>query len=151
MLCIIGGIGGTVSAAMFGVFSATITDSMGDTMIGRTATFGGLVAGVLVDVSVLGFVTAGYLLLGNRWAEWTVIAFVVVDLSLESSVFGGNVFGAAAVLLDLFVLYYLYRPHVMECFGALSHKSGLCCRCTARDSRELYNHLIACERKNQNE
>ena len=153
VLYIIGGIGGMIAAAMFGVFSAMIANPMmEDTMIGKMVVFGGLVTAVFVSVAILGFVIAGCLLLGKRWARQVVIAFVIIDLVLEFfSIFGGNVFGTAIVMLDLFVLYYLYRPHVMEYFGTLSYKNCSYCGYIAKDDRELHNHLITCEGKKQSE
>lgn len=144
ILYILGGIAGVIVAVMFGVFSAMMADSM----MGEFAVFGGAISGVFVGIAVLEFVIAGCLLSGKGWARKIVIIFVVVDLILEFiSIFGGNMFGVAMLILDLFVLYYLYRPHVIEYFGESAFKTCTNCGYIAKDEIELHNHKIVCEKQ----
>lgn len=143
MLYILGGVVGAAAAAMLGMFSAM----MADTMMAEFATFGGIITGVLVAIAALEFVIASCLLLGKSWSRKIVIVFVAIDLVLEFfSVFGGNMFGVAMLILDVFVLYYLYRPHVIRYFGE-TYKNCPHCGYIARDDIELHNHLITCEKK----
>jgi hypothetical protein len=149
ILYMLGGIGSAIAALMFGVFSVMMVDSM---MMGEIAVFGGLISGVFVGVAVLEFVIAGCLLSGKSWARKIIIVFVVIDLVLEFfSIFGGNMVGVAMIILDLFVLYYLYRPYVIEYFGEMPYKSCSYCGYMAKDERELHNHLITCKKKEENE
>ena len=149
ILYVLGGIGGAVAAVMFGLFSAMMGNSM---MMGEIAVLGGLISGIFVVVSILEFVIAVCLLSGRGWARKIVIVFVAIDLVLEFiSIFGGNMFGIAMIILDLFVLYYLYRPYVIEYFGGAPYKSCNYCGYMAKDERELHNHLITCEKKEESE
>lgn len=148
ILYILGGIGGAIAAIVFGVFSTIMGGMMMSPMIGTAAIFGGIISAIFAGVAVLGFLIAGCLLSGKSWARKTVIIFVVIDLVLEFvSVFGGNMFGIPMMILDFFVLYYLYRPHVMEYFGDAPYKTCTYCGYIAKDDRELHNHLISCEKK----
>ena len=115
ILYILGGIGGIIAAIAFGVMSSMMDSTI--PMMGGFTVIGGMVALVFAGIAVLGFVIAGCLLSGKSWARKIVIVFVVIDLVLEFvSMFGGNFFGVAMIILDLFVLYYLYRPHVIDYF-----------------------------------
>jgi len=144
IMYILGGIGGVAVAAMFGVFSAMMTDAL----MAEFAIFGGIITGVFVSIAVLEFIIASCLLLGKSWSRKIVVVFVAIDLVLEFfSIFGGNMFGIAMLFLDSFVLYYLYRPHVIEYFGETPYKNCPHCGYIARDNIELHNHLITCEKK----
>ena len=153
VLYILGGIGGVIAAIVFGIFSAMMGDTMmGDSMMGRVAVFGGVISGIFVGVAILEFLIAGCLLSGKKWARKIVIVFIVIDLILEFfSIFGGNMFGIPMIVLDFFVLYYLYRPHVVEYFGEIPYMSCTYCGYIAKDDRELHNHLITCEKKKESE
>ncbi|QUC64304.1 hypothetical protein NsoK4_07695 [Nitrosopumilus sp. K4] len=144
ILYIFGGIVVAIVAAMFGIFSAMMADSMMEEFV----VIGGVISGIFVGVAVLEFVIAGCLFSGKKWTRKIVIVFVIVDLVLEFiSIFGGNMFGVAMLILDLFVLYYLYRPHVIEYFGENTFKTCTNCGYIAKDEIELHNHKIVCEKQ----
>lgn len=59
-------------------------------------------------------------------------------------------FGIGMLILDLFVLYYPYRPHVIQYFGEKSaYKNCSYCGYIAKYDRELHNYLITCEKKSE--
>ena len=150
ILYILGGIGAIIGAVMFSIFSVMFADMMGDSMMNHAVIFGGLISGIFVGVAVLEFLIASCLLLGKSWARRIVIIFIVVDLILEFfSIFAGNMFGFPMIVLDLFVMYYLYRPHVIEYFGETQYKNCSYCGYIAKDDRELHNHQITCEKKKE--
>lgn len=147
ILYILGGIVGLIAAIGFGAMS-TMMGSSNSMMMGLGA-LGGLLAFVFVGVAILEFTIAGCLLSGKSWARKIVIVFVVIDLILEVvSLFGGNFFALVMLVIDLFVLYYLYRPHVKEYFGEKNnYKTCIYCNYMAKDSRDLHNHQLDCEKK----
>lgn len=152
ILYVLGGIAAIIGAIMFSIFSVMFADMMADSMMNNVAIFGGVISGIFVGVAVLEFLIASCLLLGKRWARRIVIIFIAIDLVLEFfSIFGGNMFGIPMIVLDLFVIYYLYRPHVIEYFGETQYKNCIYCGYIARDDRELHNHLITCEKKKESE
>ena len=143
ILYILGGIGSTIIAVMFGAFSTMMANSMMD----EFAVLGSVITGIFVSVAILEFIISGCLLSANNWARKIVIVFVGIDMVLEFfSIFGGNMFGIAMIILDSFVLYYLYRPHVMEYFGDRTLKSCAKCGYIAREDIELHNHKIICDK-----
>lgn len=143
ILYVLGGVVGVIAAVMFGMFSVIMSNSMMD----EFAVLGGAISGIFVGVAILEFTIAGCLLAAKKWARKIVIIFVVIDLVLEFfSIFGGNAFAVALIVLDLFVLYYLYRPHVIEYFGENKLKTCVNCGFIARDNIELHNHKIICEK-----
>jgi len=150
ILYILGGIAGLFAAIMFGAMSTMMGSSM-DSIMGGLAVVGGMLSLVFAGVAILEFVIAGCLLSGKSWARKIVIVFVAIDLVLEFvSIFGGNFFGIAMLILDLFVLYYLYRPHVIEYFEGTSHyQTCIYCNYKAKDSRDLHNHQLDCEKKKE--
>lgn len=143
ILYIVGGIAATIGAVMFVMFSTMMLR----VLLSEFAMLGGVITGIFAVVATLEFVIAGCLLSAQKWARKIVIIFIVTDLVLEFfSVFGGNMFGVVMVVLDLFVLYYLYRPHVIKYFGGDAYKTCMYCGYIAKDDIELHNHHIICKK-----
>jgi len=150
ILYILGGMGAIIGAIMFSIFSVMFADMMADAMMNHVTILGGVISGIFVGVAILEFLIASCLLLGKKWARKIVIALIVIDWVLEFfSIFGGNMFGFPMIVLDLFVIYYLYRPHVIEYFGEIQYRNCIYCGYIAKDDRELHNHLITCEKKKE--
>lgn len=147
ILYILGGIAGLIAAVVFGAMSAMMGSS--NYFVVGIGALGGIFAIVFAGVAVLEFAIAGCLLSGKSWARKIVIVFVAIDLVLEFiSIFGGNLFGIAMLIIDLFVLYYLYRPHVKKYFGEISnYKTCIYCNYLAEDTRDLHNHQLDCVKK----
>lgn len=112
----LGGIVWIFLALMFGVISVGF---MGSSMMSGLAGLGGAIAGIAVFVAIIEFVIAGALFSGKSWGRIVVIIFAILDLiGQAASLLAGNIFGIIFGILDLIVLYYMWRPHVMEYFQA---------------------------------
>ena len=95
-----------------------ITSMMGHSMFGMMASaIGGFIAVILVILGIFSFVISGALFSGKRWGRTIVIIFSIIDLVLNSvSIMGGNGFAVADIILNLILLYYMWRPHVIAYF-----------------------------------
>jgi len=115
ILYILGGIGMIVLALVMGFFSLiTIAPSY---LPSNFSVFGGLIALVLGIVAIIQFTVAVALFSGKSWARTLVIIFVIIDLIFETVLlFAGNVFGIIFIIIDIIVLYYMWRPHVIAYF-----------------------------------
>ncbi len=85
--------------------------------------FGGIgiaIGAVLLAIAIASFVVAYGLLKGLGWA-WTVtvilstisIVFNAISIATAGNVVGGII----TIIINVIVLYYLYRPHVKAYFG----------------------------------
>jgi len=115
ILYLLAGIG---SIFMAMVFSDLSTSSMDATVFGVFGSgFAGFFAGIFVIIGMIYFTIAGGLFSGKSWGRTIVIVFSIIDLVLQAvSLSFGNFFGLVMILLDLIVLYYMWRPHVMAYF-----------------------------------
>ncbi len=114
ILHIIGGIVFAAAAIVFGAASTMMGNSF---MGGFMSVIGGALAAVFVIVAILYFAIASALFSGKRWGRTIVIILSIIDLIFEIvSIAGGNVFAIAGIILDLIVLYYMWRPHVIAYF-----------------------------------
>lgn len=115
ILYIIGGIGGLIGAISFQAMSSL----MGSSMMGAgyLQAMGGGIAAVLGITSIINFIIAWALLSAKGWGRTIVIIFTIISLVMEFvSLMGANVFAIPGIILDLVVLYYMWRPHVIEYF-----------------------------------
>jgi len=114
ILHILGGIVFAAAALVFGAASTMMGNSF---MGGFMSVVGGALAAVFVIVAILDFAIASALFSGKRWGRTVVIVLSIIDLIFEVvSIAGGNVFSIAGIILDLIVLYYMWRPHVIAYF-----------------------------------
>jgi len=88
-----------------------------------TSLFGYVLAGGLTALGLADIGIGIGLLKGKPWA-WkiaVVLAFISIAVNIISIVVQGNVSGIPGsilgIILDVIVLYYLYRPHVKAYFG----------------------------------
>ncbi len=116
VLYIIAGLVWLVLAIVFGVVSSGV---LGGTFTGGMEIVGGIIAGIVTIAAAIEFIIAAALFSGKNWGRALVIVFAIIDLIVESaSIVAGNFFAFVFIILDLVVLYYMWRPHVMEYFQA---------------------------------
>jgi len=117
---------GLVSLLFAIVFGLLLSVSLGETFTGGMEILRGLVsgiaamvAGILAIVAAIEFIIAAALFSGKSWGRALVIVFVIIDLIVESaSIVTGNFFAFVLIILDLVVLYYMWRPNVIEYYQA---------------------------------
>lgn len=71
-----------------------------------------IIGGITVVLGVISFVMAWGLLKGKPWA-WT-ITLILTIISLIFDLPSMNIIG---LIIDIVILYYLFRPHVKAYFG----------------------------------
>jgi hypothetical protein len=102
-----------IIAIAFGALFGTIINSMGVGIVGGE--FGaifGVIGGITVVLGAISFVMAWGLLKGKPWT-WT-ITLILTIISLIFDLPSMNVIG---IIIDIVILYYLFRPHVKAYFG----------------------------------
>lgn len=106
----------SIAAAMIGTFMAmmgsysTMMSSMISAMGGIFAVFIGILAGIE-------FAIAYSLFSGKSWGRIAVIVLSIVDFLVHSVTLAmGNLFAIPHIILDLVILYYMWRPHVIAYF-----------------------------------
>ncbi len=72
----------------------------------------GMIGGFTVILGVISFVMAWGLLKGKSWV-WT-ITLILTIISLIFDLPSMNIIG---LIIDVIILYYLFRPHVKAYFG----------------------------------
>ncbi len=104
--------------AIAAITIGAISTMGGSSMFGMMASaIGGFVAAILVVLAIFSFIIAGALFSGKRWGRGVVIVFSIIDLILSLvSIVGGNGFAAIDIILNLIILYYMWRPHVIAYF-----------------------------------
>ncbi|MCH9657889.1 hypothetical protein K0U27_04185 [archaeon] len=113
VLEIISGIIAIAFGALFGALMGGIGMGVGSSMMGgEFAGIFGIVGGITAVLGVISFVMAWGLLKGKSWA-WT-ITLILTIISLIFDVPSMNVIG---IIIDVIILYYLFRPHVKAYFG----------------------------------
>jgi hypothetical protein len=118
ILEIISGILAIVFGTFFGVISSA---SLGTSLFDGAAPIAvGLVSGVLVSIGIVSFVMAWGLLKGKSWA-WT-ITLILTIISLIFDLPSMNIIG---LIIDIVILYYLFRPHVKAYFGKANNDCKL--------------------------
>ena len=102
MLGVSGGMG------FFGMFSAAL---------------GGIFLILFGILAVIEFVIAGALFSGKPWGRMIVIVLSVIGLVMGLASIMGNPFSILNIILDVFVLWYMWRPHVIAYFNGISQPS----------------------------
>ena len=111
-----------------GIISAIVA-AMGAVMLGYggmrnmghmgmySATLGGAFLVLFGSLAAVEFAIAGALFSGKRWGRTVVIILSIVSLILGVlSLAMGNPFSVITIILDLVVLWYMWRPHVIAYF-----------------------------------
>lgn len=104
---------------IFAVMVGTMSGMMGDfSYFGAMASVvGGAITAVLAVLAAFSFLIASALFSGKKWGRTIVIVFSVVNLVMEAaSMTVGNVFSIGGMVLNVIVLYYMWRPHVISYF-----------------------------------
>ena len=109
-------------AVTLGILSVGLT---GPYVPSNFSILGGFFAIVLGIVAIIQFTIASALFSGKNWGRTLVIIFVIIDLIFETiSLFAGNVIGIIFLILDIIVLYYMWRPHVIAYFKGINVQSA---------------------------
>jgi len=97
-----------------GISFSALWGSMGMGMMGDAG--GGaiisIIGGITVVLGVISFVMAWGLLKGKPWA-WTI----TLILTIISLIFDLPLMNIIGLIIDIVILYYLFRPHVKAYFG----------------------------------
>lgn len=111
-------IGGVASAILAIMGAAMLGGSYG---MGMTGMFSAaLGAGFLVLFGVLAvieFVIAGALFSGKPWGRIVVIVLSIISLIIGIVSIVGNPASILTIILDVIVLWYMWRPHVIAYFN----------------------------------
>ncbi|MCH7559841.1 MAG: zinc ribbon domain-containing protein [Thaumarchaeota archaeon] len=114
-------------AVTLGILSVVLLDSLVQNplfqLFGSAEFFLGTAffAIVLGIVAIIQFTIASALLSGKNWGRTAIIIFVIIDLIFETiSLFVGNVLGIIFLILDIIILYYMWRPHVIAYFKGVN-------------------------------
>jgi putative membrane protein len=82
------------------------------------AAFGGVVLIIFGILAAIEFVIAGALFSGKRWGRIIVIIFSIIGVIFgAASLAMGDVISIATIILDIIVLWYMWRPHVIAYFN----------------------------------
>ena len=107
----------SIAAAMIGTFMAmlgsysTMMNNMISAMGGIFVVFIGILAGIE-------FTIAYALFNGKSWGRTTVIILSIVDFLVHcATLVIGNLFAIPHIILDLIVLFYMWKPNVISYFN----------------------------------
>ena len=121
ILHLIGGAASLVMATM-GAAMLGVSGSMG--YFGMfSAALGGVFLIIFGILAVIEFVIAGALFSGKPWGRLIVIVLSVIGLVMGLASIVGNPFSILNIILDVFVLWYMWRPHVIAYFNVVSQSS----------------------------
>ena len=101
----------TMGAAMLGVSGSMSYMGM------MPAALGGIFLIIFGILAATEFIIAGALFSGKPWGRITVIVLSIIGLMIGLVSLVGNPFSILNIMLDGFVLWYMWRPHVIAYFG----------------------------------
>ncbi len=96
---------GAIFSMLIGFVGAGAFDIIGNAVMG-------IFSGAMVAMGIVSFVMAWGLLKGKSWAWTLTLVLTIIGLILDIP--SMNVIG---LIIDVVILYYLYRPHVKAYFG----------------------------------
>ena len=118
ILEIISGVVLAILAAVFGALSGSMGEMMYGMMGEFVGAFGGILAAVFGILAAISFLIAWALFSAKRWARIIVIIFSIIGLMMDAvSLVSGNPFSIASVILNIIILWYMWRPHVIAYFN----------------------------------
>jgi putative membrane protein len=82
-----------------------------------SAAMGGAFLAIFGALAAIEFVIAGALFSGKRWGRIIVIILSIISLIMGVISVVGNPFSILTIILDIIVLWYMWRPHVIVYFG----------------------------------
>jgi hypothetical protein len=105
-----------IAAVMIGAISGSM---MGYSMMGGIfGAIGGFIAAVIGILAIIYLIIAWALFNGKSWARKIIIILTIIDLVTGTITLAiGNVFEITSIILDIIVLYYMWRPHVIAYFN----------------------------------
>jgi hypothetical protein len=122
------------SLAFFLLGAVAVTSGAEGPMSQLFARMGAVGGGVFLVLSAVYAALAIYLLRLVYWARFAAIAFIAVGMIFaivgivvsfprpDIIVFGWQLF---VIAVDVWILWYLMRPHVKDAFAAKQHRTGL--------------------------
>jgi len=117
-------IGGSVSLIIAVVGAAMLGVSGGMGYFGMfSAVLGGIFLIMFGILAAIEFVIAGALFSGKHWARIIVIILSIISLIMGLASLIGNPFSLLTIVLNAFVLWYMWRPHVIAYFNGTSPTS----------------------------
>ncbi|GBL40649.1 hypothetical protein LBMAG54_08310 [Nitrosopumilaceae archaeon] len=112
---------------LIGGAASLILATMGAAMLGVSGNMGymGMFPAALGSIfliifgilAAIEFIIAGALFSGKPWGRITVIVLSIIGLMIGLVSIVGNPFSILNIMLDGFVLWYMWRPHVIAYFG----------------------------------
>ncbi|QLH02997.1 hypothetical protein C5F47_05260 [Nitrosopumilus cobalaminigenes] len=122
---------------------------MGNSFLGGIGQFAGWIASAIVIAALIEFTIAGALFSGRSGGRVIVIILAIVNLIIQlMTLFGGNVFAIGYIVIDVIVLFYMWRPHVVDYFkGRSDYERCVYCNYLAENGKELHNHHTTCEKR----
>jgi len=54
---------------------------------------------------------------GTAWAWWAYVILLVINIIWSLSTFPQNIMGVAGILFHIFIIWYLFQPHVKRYFN----------------------------------
>lgn len=142
-------IGGAISVIVAITGAVMLGASPGMGMMGMFSA--GLGAAFLVIFGILAvieFAIAGALFSGKSWGRIVVIILSIISLIMGIISVFGNPFSIFTIILDVVVLWYMWRPHVISYFngtysGHSIPKGFYCKHCGLQSSslESLENHI----------
>lgn len=111
-------IGGAVSVVMAIIGAAMLGGSAGmGYMGGFSAVLGAGFLALFGILAVIEFVIAGALFSGKHWGRIVVIVLSIISLIIGTVSVFGNPASILTIILDVVVLWYMWRPHVIAYFN----------------------------------
>ena len=101
-------LGGSSGMGYMGMFSAAL---------------GGIFLIIFGILAVIEFIIAGALFSGKHWGRIIVIVLSIISLIIGLVSIMGNPFSILSITLDVIVLWYMWRPHVITYFNGASQIS----------------------------
>lgn len=111
-------IGGIASVIMAVVGAAMLGGSAGMGMMGMfSAALGAGFLALFGVLAIIEFVIAGALFSGKSWGRIVVIVLSIISLIIGIVSVFGNPASILTIILDVIVLWYMWRPHVIAYFN----------------------------------
>ena len=99
---------------MMGSYSTMLGSMVGNTM----TVFGGVIAVGVGILAAIEFIVAWALFSGKSWGRIVVIVLSMVDFIIHcATLVVGNFFAIPHIILDLIVLFYMWKPNVIAYFN----------------------------------
>ena len=107
----------SIAAAMIGTFM-TMLGSYSAMMNNMISAMGGIFVVFIGILAGIEFTIAYALFSGKNWGRITVIVLAIVDFLVHcATLVIGNLFAIPHIIIDLIVLFYMWKPNVISYFN----------------------------------